>query len=121
MAERFLRTWIILSSTSADLPKGAELAFGRDGTRPVYARVRKPGEPDWTHLGVCVERGPEKLCFSPTWGYSEVALGEQADPDAKREIHFGFWKAENGDDNVDPVGAWVAESQGPVGGLGQGS
>lgn len=122
MSERFLRTWIVRSSTSNHhLPPEAQFDFRREGSRPVHVWYRLSGEHQWTPLGLCAEPGNDKLCFTGPWGYSEVALGEQADPEGK-ERHFGFWEIPKySDGGVDPVGAWVAESQGPVGGPRQGA
>lgn len=101
----------ILSSTLGKLPAESGLRF-LPGF-PYRVERREDGGP-WQLVGGCVAIGDRSLCFYLDEGYCVVSLNESVVPG--REFLFGRWSPDRVSEKkgADPVGAWVAESQGPV-------
>jgi hypothetical protein len=102
----------ILSSTLGNLPAETGLRF-MPGFPYRVERQERSGS--WLLVGGCVAIDEHRLCFYLDEGYCVVSLGESVVPG--KEFLFGWWspdRVSEKKDFVDPVGAWVAESQGPV-------
>jgi hypothetical protein len=100
--------WKIMGSTTDKFPPKIEFQFL---TCHPYRVERRAGETDpWEPIGGCVVPAEGKLCFYIDEGYCVLSLYVVMD----KKFLFGFWSPDLAfQKQTDPVGAWVAEAQGP--------